>query len=77
MQVCIYCQTNPKETNDHVPPKGLFREPRPSNLITVPACLKCNNGFSGDDDYFLNLALDWPASESNDGKGVVEKRLRR
>jgi hypothetical protein len=76
VQTCIYCQANPKETNDHVPPKGLFREPRPSNLITVPACLKCNNGFSGDDDYFLNLALDWAASESKDGKGVVEKRLR-
>lgn len=76
MQTCIYCQTNPKGTNDHVPPKGLFREPRPSNLITVPACFSCNNGFSADDDYFLNLALDWPASESNDGKGVVEKRLR-
>jgi hypothetical protein len=76
MQVCIYCQANPKETNDHVPPKGLFREPRPSNLITVPACLSCNNGFSGDDDYFLNLALEWAASESGDGRGVAEKRLR-
>lgn len=76
MQVCIYCQENPKETNDHVPPKGLFGEPRPSNLVTVPACLKCNNGFSSDDDYFLNLALEWAASESGDGRGVVEKRLR-
>ncbi len=76
MQVCIYCQMNAKETNDHVPPKGLFREPRPSNLITVPACLKCNNGFSSDEDSFLNLALEWAASESGDGRGVAEKRLR-
>ncbi len=36
----------------------------------------CNSGFSGDDDYFLNLALDWDASESGDGRAVVEKRLR-
>lgn len=76
MQKCIYCQTNPWETSDHVPPKGLFGNPRPSNLITVPACRACNNGFSGDDDYFLNLALDWDASESGDGRVVVEKRLR-
>ncbi len=76
MQRCIYCQTNPKQTNDHVPPKGLFREPRPPNLITVPACLPCNNGFGGDDDYFLNLALEWAASRSDDGRGVAQKRLR-
>lgn len=76
MQTCIYCQSRPQETSDHVPPKGLFREPRPSNLITVPACRGCNSGFSGDDDYFLNLALEWAASESGDGRGVAEKRLR-
>ena len=29
MQLCIYCQANPAETADHVPPKGLFKEPRP------------------------------------------------
>lgn len=76
MELCIYCQKDPQETADHVPPKGLFKEPRPSNLITVPACSRCNNGFSGDDDYFLNLALDWEASESTDGRKVVEKRVR-
>src|SRR5262249_6151706 len=74
--LCIYCLANPRETNDHIPPKGLFREPRPSNLITVPACYRCNSSFSGDDDYFLNLALDWTASESIDGKEIVAKRLR-
>jgi hypothetical protein len=76
MELCIYCQTNPQETADHVPPKGLFKEPRPSNLITVPACFQCNNSFGADDDYFLNLALEWGASETSDGKGVVDKRLR-
>lgn len=76
MQLCIYCQTNPQETVDHVPPRGLFKEPRPSDLITVPACSRCNRSFSGDDDYFLNLALEWRASESSDGKGIAAKRLR-
>ena len=76
MELCIYCQAHAKETNDHVPPRGLFREPRPSNLITVPACFQCNNSFSADDAYFLNLALDWGASETSDGQAVVDKRLR-
>lgn len=76
MQLCIYCQKRPKETRDHVPPKALFGEPRPSDLITVPSCFQCNNDFSGDDDYFLNLVLEWGASESGDSKDVVEKRLR-
>jgi hypothetical protein len=76
MQLCIYCQANPAETADHVPPKGLFKEPRPLNLITVPACFPCNSSFGADDEYFLNIALDWGASESSDGRGVADKRLR-
>ena len=76
MRMCIYCQANPQESADHVPPKGLFKEPRPQNLITVPACVKCNESFSSDDCYFLNLALEWEASESRDGRGVTDKRLR-
>ena len=76
MQLCIYCQTNPIETRDHVPPEGVFKKPRPSNLITVPSCEKCNKGFCGDDDYFQNLALEWDASESRGGRDIAEKRLR-
>ena len=71
MQLCIYCQANPAETADHVPPKGLFKEPRP-NLITVPACSVCNSSFGGDDDYFLNLALDWVhRSRATEGESLT------
>lgn len=76
MSLCIYCQTNPATTKDHVPPKGLFKEPRPSNLITVPACFECNASFQKDDEYFLNIALDIFASQTEDGAGVVKKQLR-
>lgn len=76
MQLCIYCQANPAKTGDHVPPKGLFPKPRPSNLITVPACENCNKGFKRDDEYFLNIALEWIASESSDGGQIAEKQLR-
>lgn len=50
---CAYCG-EPATTVDHVPPKRLFSPPLPSNLITVPACRKCNNGASNDDEIFRN-----------------------
>jgi hypothetical protein len=76
MDVCIYCQTRPATTVDHAPPKGLFAEPRPSNLITVPACDDCNKGFEKNDDYVLPIATEWLASETKDGAAVTQKRLR-
>jgi hypothetical protein len=42
---CIYCGLR-SGTNDHAPPKCLLKRPLPSNLITLPACKKCNSGFS-------------------------------
>lgn len=48
---CFNCGA-PSETRDHVPPKGVFPAPRPKQLITVPACRKCNNSTKLDDEYF-------------------------
>lgn len=48
---CYLCGV-PADTRDHIPPLGLFPEPRPNNLITVPACLACNRNRSLDDEYF-------------------------
>src|SRR4051812_30015103 len=53
---CVYCGLNGPITDDHVPPKNLFPYPRPSNLITVPACNDCNKSFSKDDEW-LRLTL--------------------
>jgi hypothetical protein len=50
--ICIYCQTAEATTHDHVPPKQLLRKPYPLNLLTVPSCEKCNNGYSADEEYF-------------------------
>ena len=49
-EVCIYCGA-PADTRDHVPPRLLLEEPLPPNLLTVPACWKCNNGCSDDERY--------------------------
>jgi hypothetical protein len=52
---CVYCGAQNPETKDHVPPKGIFPKPRPSNLITVPCCNKCHDGTSKDDEYFRDM----------------------
>jgi hypothetical protein len=57
IQQCVYCGAGGKLTRDHVPPKGIFPKPRPSNLVVIPACSKCNQGNSKDDEYF-RLALN-------------------
>jgi hypothetical protein len=50
-EVCYVCGA-PATTRDNVPPGGIFLEPRPSNLIRVPACKVHNCGRSKDDEYF-------------------------
>lgn len=53
VQLCAICGIEKATTRDHIPPKGIFVKPRPSNLITVPACVKCNNHSSDLDERFL------------------------
>lgn len=47
---CIYCG-NKADTREHTPSKAFLDEPFPENLPTIPACFKCNNGFSNDENY--------------------------
>jgi hypothetical protein len=54
---CIYCDGADGESADHVPPKLLFPLPRPSDLITVPCCRRCNQDFQRDDEYFRAVML--------------------
>lgn len=54
--ICVYCgQSDNATTVDHIPPKNLFPDPKPSNLITVPCCLQCNQKASKDDEYFRTV----------------------
>jgi hypothetical protein len=55
--MCAYCGSKDDLTTDHVPPKSLFPKPRPSNIITVPACRKCHFDTSEDDEYFRLMLL--------------------
>ena len=55
--ICTYCGKSAKLTSDHIPPKNLFPKPRPTNLVTVRACRKCNKSASKDDEYFRLMSI--------------------
>ena len=47
---CIYCGSL-ATTREHVPSKAFLKKPYPSDLPVLPACEKCNNGWSSDELY--------------------------
>lgn len=66
-QLCVICGVREATTSDHVPPKGVFPKPRPSDLITVPCCFHCNNSSSKQDEEFriflsLQLGMETPGT---------------
>ena len=54
---CIYCGETGPITRDHVPPECIFPDPKPVDLITVPACDPCNESFKLDDEYFRTFLI--------------------
>lgn len=77
LPTCVYCAAAPGITSDHVPPKSFFPRPRPSNPVTVPACLKCNRGAGKDEEYFLATLMFTEAGVTEVGKKLWNGRLRR
>ena len=81
MTTCVFCNVEPATTKDHIPPSSLFKTPRPTTLITVPACPACNGIASQDDEYFRDImstleeAYGHPAAEAV--KGNVIRSLGR
>lgn len=47
---CIYCGAI-SDTREHSPSKVFLSKPYPEDLPVLPACKKCNNGFSSDELY--------------------------
>ncbi|MGH8004694.1 MAG: hypothetical protein ACRECJ_08225 [Limisphaerales bacterium] len=79
-EICIY-YGEIATSRDHVPPKLLLEQPFPSNLKTVSCCLKCNQGFSFDEQYFLILLGQIGTSSTIKAKvssgGVIDRTLSR
>ena len=85
--MCALCGTRPATTSDHVPPKNIFPQPRPNDLVTVPACHECNNTGSKYDEEFrvflsIQLGMETPKTRELWTGGALRtlhrnNRLRR
>lgn len=74
--ICAFCGCPSASTDDHIPPKGIFSAPRPSDLITVRACRSCNSGTAiQDEDFIVHIYLAC-ASHPN-GQELFESHLGR
>lgn len=62
-------------TRDHVPPKGLFLDPKPDNLICVSCCNACNGEQSGFDERFRILVASEINANAAGRKIMAEKVL--
>jgi hypothetical protein len=62
-------------TRDHIPPQGLFTDPKPSNLIWVSNCNACNGGQSGFDERFRMLVASEISCNPAGKKTMMEKVL--
>jgi hypothetical protein len=51
---CFYCSAA-TESREHIPSRVLLDKPYPENLPVMPSCLKCNENFSLDEEYFACL----------------------
>ena len=76
-QSCTYCGVASEQTVDHVPPKCFYPKPRPSDLITVPSCWKCNNDKSKDEEFFLATFMFTQAGISEAGQKLWDGKLNR
>lgn len=73
---CIFCGSLHDLTSEHIPPKSIFPAPRPANLITVPACKTCNQGFQKDEEYF-RLAISCLCGDSTKFQNLILDNVTR
>jgi hypothetical protein len=56
--------------------KTLIPEPRPNNLVTVPACQQCNGGFSRDEEYLRDRLSAAVGGHDFEGPATWDKAWR-
>lgn len=77
---CAYCGSVQGITRDHIPPRNLFPKPRSSDLITVPCCEACRDGWSDDDEYFRLHAISAKVASNPSAKKIctqIESSLQK
>jgi hypothetical protein len=77
---CYFCGAA-ATSRDHLPPKTIFDDPKPTNLVTVQSCDLHNSQQSKDDEYFgvivKTASAKNPVAEKLIFGGVVKRFLRR
>lgn len=72
VRICYNCG-KPADSKDHLPPKSFFPKPVPLDLITMPCCSQCNNGFSLLDEKFRIFAASDEQRNSAGLRILMEK----
>lgn len=67
--LCAICGQEKAKTVDHIIPRGIFANPRPDIMVTVPSCFKCNHGASTQEEAFrvylsLHVGVDTPETKA-------------
>lgn len=75
MDKCVHCGGE-NNTIDHVPSKVLLDEPYPENLPGVPACWRCNQSFSMDEEYLASL-IECTLTGSVDPNDIGREKIKR
>ena len=71
---CFLCGAKENLTDDHVPPKGLFPSPRPTDLVTVRSCEVCNKSYELDDEYLRAFLTSRPTRNPT-GREIWDKKV--
>jgi hypothetical protein len=74
--LCYNCGLRQATTRDHVIPKTLIPDPKPSDLPTLPACAECNQSFSRDEEYLRDRLAAVVGDPSYEGREMWNKAWR-
>lgn len=76
-QLCYLCGRCQATTRDHVFPRLLFPKGKsPTKLRTLPACFRCNNELSKDEELFQQLLLSRRALDTDAAREVWDTKVR-
>ncbi|SIO58939.1 hypothetical protein [Paraburkholderia phenazinium] len=75
LAACAFC-AGLTGTQDHCPSRVFLDQPYPPRLPVVPACRKCNNGFSLDEQYLACL-ISCVKAGSTDPSDIEREKIRR
>lgn len=76
---CVHCG-GPTQSVDHAPSKVFLDLPHHDHMPSLPSCVKCNNGFSGDEEYlacFIECVVCGTSDPEQLSRDKIKRALRR